>query len=71
MSTLRLTLATEPQPEKCGARRGPRSKTTCELPPDHIVGRDHVPYREFNHTGRDTAGRWRSWSPMLPVKRRR
>jgi hypothetical protein len=71
MSTLRLTLATEPQPEKCGAKLGPRSKTLCELPPDHIVGRNHIPYREHNHTGRDTAGRWRSWSPMLPVKRRR
>lgn len=69
-----VTIKFEPggeESEKCGAKFNPRSKTRCELPPDHIVGRDHVPYREHNHTGRDTAGRWRSWSPMLPVKRRR
>lgn len=52
----------EPEP-RCGAKRGPKAKTVCELPPDHILGRGHVPYRERNHLGRDSAGRWHSWGP--------
>jgi hypothetical protein len=55
--------ATNEQLAKCGARRGVKGKTSCELPADHIVGRNHTPYREHNHTGRDRTGRWLSWSP--------
>lgn len=68
MATPTFVLATEPPPQRCGARRGPKSKTLCELPPDHIVGRNHRPHHEINHTGRDTNGRWQSWSPHAPTR---
>jgi hypothetical protein len=47
----------------CGASRGPRSHTRCELPPDHIVGRDTAPMHYVCHTGRSPTGRWYSWEP--------
>lgn len=57
-------LATGPEPVRCGATRGPRSKTRCELPPDHVVGRDTAdPMHWPDHFGRSPAGRWYSWSP--------
>ena len=52
-------------PPTCGARRGGRrSRTFCELPPDHVTGRatDTV-ILEYNHIGRTPSGRWYSWAP--------
>ncbi len=48
----------------CGARRGRRGNTLCELPADHTVGRlPGPPVREHNHFGRSRSGRWFSWEP--------
>lgn len=66
MSTLSLVSIEEPV--KCEAKRGRKSRTTCELPPDHIVGRDATPHYEVKHFGRDSAGRWQSWSPLAPAR---
>ena len=38
-------------PKRCGAKRGPRAYTTCELPPGH----------EDYHLGRSRTGKWFSW----------
>jgi hypothetical protein len=51
----------ENPPPTCGARRGPRSHTYCELPPDHIVGRMYKPEELPYHTGRSRTGKWFSW----------
>ena len=46
----------------CGTRRGPRSNTCCELPPDHVTGRaTGRPVLELYHFGRSLSGRWFSW----------
>jgi hypothetical protein len=51
-----------PEPEKCGASRGPNSTARCELPPDHVVGRSTVdPLHWPDHFGRSRSGRWFSW----------
>lgn len=47
---------------QCFHRRGPTSKVICELPPDHIVGRNHEPFFELGHFGRGPSGRWFSWA---------
>ena len=59
-------LVTDPEPERCGVKRGPRSKTRCELPPDHVVGRGvGQPRWEPFHIGRSPAGHWYSWAPEV------
>ena len=53
-------------PSLCGATRGKRSRTRCELPPDHITGRNG-PHQMFEvaHFGRSPSGRWYSWLPEV------
>lgn len=58
-----MTFVPYDPPPQCGAKRGPKSKTVCELPLDHIVGGVAGPYRTRFHEGRDSAGRWHSWGP--------
>jgi len=41
----------------CGQRRTKSSETYCELPPDHNIGGESVPW----HHGRNRAGRWMTW----------
>jgi hypothetical protein len=60
-----VSLKFEPgdESERCGMTPGKKGKRLqCELPPDHVVGRDSgTPYRERKHVGRDVMGRWRTW----------
>ena len=58
---IRVEVSTEPDPPTCGAQRAARSPLRCELPPDHVVGRDHEPVEESYHYGRGPSGRWYSW----------
>lgn len=52
--------------EICGIRRGRRSRTWCELPPDHVTGRAAgQPILELYHLGRSRMGRWYSWGPAM------
>ena len=64
MMAIELRAFTDPGHPKCGAQRGPHSLILCELPPDHIVGRNTTPYREHFHTGRNRTGRWYRWAPV-------
>lgn len=57
--------------EPCGARRGPQAQTYCELPHDHVIGRNYTPSTAPNHLGRDRAGHWHSWPPGGGVAERR
>ena len=51
--------------EHCGEPRGLKSQTWCELPADHITGRNTKhPIHEYNHLGRSRTGRWYSWPPL-------
>jgi hypothetical protein len=50
----------DPSLHTCGARRGPRGKTRCELPPDHIVAGNWTP--ALLHTGRNRNGAWLTWT---------
>lgn len=45
---------------KCGARRGPRADTCCEL------SATHVRVKGSRHTGRDRSGRLYSWAQYIP-----
>ncbi len=48
--------------ERCGHRRGrTRGYVFCELPVDHIVGRNKEPFFELAHVGRGITGNWYSW----------
>lgn len=52
--------------ELCRHRRGrTKGNTYCELPVDHIVGRNHEPFFELAHTGRGPAGYWYAWEMEL------
>lgn len=57
-----LAVQTEEIPV-CGKARSISGKVRCELPPDHLIGRNVVPMLEDWHTGRDALGRWQSWPP--------
>jgi hypothetical protein len=53
---MRLEIA-PPLPPKCGAKRGPRSKTYCELWPGH----EHDENPWAMHIGRSPSGKWFTW----------
>ncbi len=50
----------------CRAPRGSSKHTRCELPPDHVTGRNSPsgPFYMENHFGRSQAGRWYSWKKV-------
>ncbi len=45
---------------RCGARRGPRAETCCELPAVHVW------VKGSRHAGRDKAGRLYWWAQYIP-----
>lgn len=48
-------------PASCGATRGHRGRVRCELPRDHVVGRERVPMTYEQHLGRTRTGAWVQW----------
>lgn len=53
----------EPEAEQCRDRRAKyKGYVFCELPVDHIVGRNTKPFFELAHAGRARNGAWHSWA---------
>jgi len=50
----------------CGSTRGKRGRVRCELPPDHVLGRNAAPFTVDWHTGRGRDGRWITWKAEAP-----
>jgi hypothetical protein len=61
---LQFVLA-EPEP-RCDQSRAKSGKVRCELPPDHILGRNVAPFTVAWHTGRGRDGRWITWKVEVP-----
>jgi hypothetical protein len=52
---------TGPEQPICGVRWGSSKHVVCEMPPDHRVTREGVPYTTASHMGRSRIGRWYTW----------
>lgn len=66
MAELRLRLAEphEAYPLRCEARRGPRSRITCEQGALHAYGCLHT--MSLTHSGRSRIGAWFFWPVRVP-----